>query len=130
MVLPRLLHPVTIIVETKDASRTITDSRSRSVVGQPLRKRVSFKGQLSNKRHDQIGMNPGGRETGGEGYILVRLVDLERAGIEVDIGDKIIKMGRRDVKYYVTRLEYKAGYSDQDGHSLVRFFYNDRSPVK
>lgn len=130
MVLPRLLHPVNVVIEKTDTTKTITDPRSRSVIGQPLRTKVTIRAQLSNKRHDQLSMDPGGRETGHEGYILARVRDLEAASIEIGIGDRIVKMGRREVVYYITRKEFKAGYSDQNGHTLIRFYYNDRSPVK
>jgi hypothetical protein len=130
MVLPRLIHPVNVTIETIDKARTLYDPMTRSVIGQPLRTSVTIKAQLNNRRHDQVTMDPGGRETDGDGYILARLRDLERAGVTIEIGDKITKLGRRDVAYFITRKEFKAGYSDQDGHTLVRFFYNDRSPSK
>jgi len=130
MVLPNLIHPVNVVIEQKDDTKTITDPRTRTVVGSPVRSTVTIRAQLSNKRHDQLAMNPGGREELAEGYVLARTHDLDKAGITINIGDKIVKVGKRTVVYYVTRLEYKAGYTDQDGQTLVRIFYHDRSPVK
>lgn len=130
MVLPRLIHPVSVVVEQIDEAKTIYDPRTRSVIGDPARTTVTVRAQLSNKRHDQLAMNPGGREEEAEGYILVRVRDLENAGITLKIGDKITKMGRRSVVYYITREQYLGGYPDQDGHSLIRYYYRDRSPVK
>ncbi len=130
MVLPRLIHPVSVTIETIDKTRTLYDPTTRSVVGQPLRTLVTIKAQLNNRRHDQVAMDPGGREMESDGYVLARLRDLERAGVTIEIGDKITKLGRRDVVYFITRKEFKAGYTDQDGQTLVRFYYNDRSPTK
>lgn len=130
MVLPRLIHPVYVVIEQRDDANSIRDDDLGIVIGEPLRSTVTIRAQLANKRHDRLTMDPGGRETEADGYVLARVRDLDNAGITIKVGDKIVKMGRRDVVYYITRLEYKAGYTDQGGHTLIRFFYNDRSPVK
>jgi hypothetical protein len=84
-------------------------------------------------------LHAGGVEEKYKGYILFRLIDLITAGvateqadgtiiISISRGDLIVRIGRRTTVLYVLSFKDVAGYTDQDGGTLLEVRFGDREP--
>lgn len=110
-----------------DAREPIHGSRSTSVDEKTL------PAQIKIDETDDPQPNGGGPRLIASGYILCRPVDMDTylgADVRLKRGDKIIAMGHfTELDLYITRRGEMGHYPDQDGYSLVRYYFHDREPV-
>jgi hypothetical protein len=130
MVIPNLIHPTTIGVEQKNSGNTIFDEHTNEPVRQADRNTpVTFQAQVAWNDHDRISEERGGFYELEEGYILVRKVDMNDLGIELEIGDKIVSIGdETGLNLYITRFQFRASYPPY-GPTLTRCYFEDRAPT-
>jgi len=129
MVLPRLIHPVDVIVEQVDHSTTYYDEDAREeiqIVGRDVQKTVQ--GQIKWVEQQALSYEKAGVGEGSRGYVLFRKVDLDAASITLQPNDRIKKMGHVDTDVYINRLEWLGHYPDQSGPALIKAYFIDRAP--
>jgi hypothetical protein len=131
MVLPNLIHPVTIIIEKLNTAGTIYDEDTREPIKQAAHAvPVPVRGQVSWDIKDEVVIGEGGTRLEANGYILFRYVDLNSAGITLSRQDRIKKIGWMDVDVYVVSLKPMGHYGDRNGASMVKAFFTDRAPSR
>lgn len=131
MTLPRLIHPVPVVIEQIDRASTLYDSDAREAVTQAARDAgITIPGQV--KWGTQFGLEPtktGPRED-ASGYVLFRRIDLDAASVTLQINDNIKKLGDVDADLYISRLEWIAHYPSAGGPTMVKAHFVDRQPAK
>lgn len=147
--IPNLIHPIPVNIQRIKPSLTVMDPVSREPVRQ-LWKEGQGPGlgsvtELMGQMNWNIGyiakpqLHPGGVEEKYKGYVLFRLIDLITSGVateqsdgtvEISIsrGDLIVRIGRRTTELYVLAFKDVAGYTDQDGGTLLEVYFGDREP--
>ena len=131
MPLPRLIHPIDVVVQRRDLGKTFVDDDFREPIQQAARKtNVIIKGQIKFFTQEELNLERGGTQIDSTGFVLFRYFDLNALGVTVGIGDRFIKLGKIDVDYYVDRVESKGHWPDQGGATLVRCYFQDRTPSK
>lgn len=133
---PRLIHPVNIIVERLERNELLFDNDAREPFHGPRTTVLdTFKLPAQIRwfeKNDAEAQEAGIRE-GDSGYVLLRLVDMDRimgTGERLKRGDRIIKMGvLEDLNVYIIREAPIAHWPDQLGATLIKYFYEDRRPV-
>jgi hypothetical protein len=76
-------------------------------------------------------MSRGGDQQSATGYIVFRKLDLDGAGITINLNDKISRIGHQTgLDYYVTKIEWIGHYPSYDGPSLMKAWFDDRRPSK
>lgn len=131
MPLPNLLHKTNIVIQQIDKGDTIYDEDTREPVQQAHRTvNKDLKGQVHWGQADDLEPGAGGVQEESDGYVLFRYLDLDKKGIALSPGDRIIKMGRLNTDVYLIKLQPMAHYEDQNGPSTVRAYFKDRQPSK
>lgn len=131
MPLPNLPHKVDITVEQAARDETDYDVDAREPIQQAEHKTtVVVPGQPLWGAEAQLEQQLGGASESARGYVLFRKVDLDGKGVTLQVNDRILKMGHLDTEVYITRLQPRAHYPDQNGSSLVRAWFSDRLPAK
>jgi len=75
-------------------------------------------------------MEDGGVRPASDGYILIRKKDMDNAGVAVDVDDKITTLGHDEYEnLFIVKKTPMGHYPDQDGSSLIKFHFEDRSPT-
>lgn len=133
MALPRLLHPVPTRIKQIRTDKTIYDNDYREPVQQVARdEEKTVPGQWKWGLDRELRSTKSGPEEGSRGYVLFRLIDLEKQSVKIQRGDQITGYGsgrgRVDLDVYIVELEYIGHYPDQVGPSMVKAFFNDRQP--
>lgn len=132
--LPRLIHPIPIVIERISTAKTVYDEDYREPVQNTARLApVTCPGQVawnSDKAERPTELGP---EEGSDGYVLFRRCDLRALGVATIVrGDRFTKFGAGaneiDVDVYVTRVKYEGHYPDQGGATLLKAFFRDRQP--
>lgn len=150
MPIPRLHHPIPIIIEIIDRDDSVFDPYAREPVGQVVREgespgtgdRVTIKGQISfyysGAKQDYPRYTSNGIEEETIGYFACRYKDLIKAnlvtetnGVFTDIklkrGDRIVQIGKKQVDYYITGFKQFAHYPNQK-QTLLQVNFEDRHP--
>lgn len=132
--LPRLLHPIPVVIERLDTDNTIYDENAREPIGLAARKTsVTIDAQISYDS-SQIVSEFYGNTIKTNGYLIFRRVDLESANIMPVLEDKIVKLGTGDAAVttalYIVGIDYRAHYPDQGGWTLLKCWYSDKQPSK
>jgi len=131
MVLPNLLHPVPIEIEQINRSGTIQDDDYREPIQQVSRNaRVTIPGQVKWNSDERLNPTKAGAEDESQGYVLFRYTDLNRLGVTLQQGNRIVKMGTVDVDVYIIQLRPEAHYPDLGGPGTVKAFFRDRFPSR
>lgn len=131
MAIPNLIHPIDIDIEQIDKGATIYDPDTREPIQQASRTAtITLKGQPRWRRLDAVSMHRGGDRLEAKGYIVFRKEDLDALGIEININDKITRIGHTDVEYFVVEREWIAHLPRFNGPSLMKAWFNDRRPSK
>lgn len=129
MVLPRLIHPVPITIQTLDRSATVMDDDLREAVQTEARATsVVCPGQVSWGKDESMSVRPEGVKEDSDGYVLFRFVDLRAKGITIKREDRFTKLGTVDVDIYVVSVQPLGHYPDLGGPGLVKAFFKDRQP--
>lgn len=131
MVQPNLLNPIKVKIEKVDKTGAIQDHIRREPVNRVARAdsfeisaQVAWESRLISENMPQA--TQFGTDNGEIGYIVVRTIDLAALSRTVVRGDKIIKMGKRDVLFYVTDVNPHAHYADQGDFTLECIQFADR----
>jgi len=131
MPIPNLLHPVPIIIRLIEQAETFFDEDTREPVQMMARKpTVTLDAQVRWPRSKDADPSMAGRVDESRGYVLLRKIDLDNASVSISIGDNIIKVGTIDHDLYVNELEPLGHYGDQGGHTMLKCYFNDRSPSR
>jgi hypothetical protein len=135
---PRLLHPIPVEIRKADKKFTAAyDENLREPVGQVRRKQkpIKLRAQLKIKDTDSPSAAEGGvNEMTTGGYLLFLTADLKKAQVEIERGDRIVKLGEgdngREVDYYITKLYWRGHYPEHGGPTMLKAFFQDRSPSR
>lgn len=121
--IPRLIHPVPVVVRQVNAEATVIDPVFEQPVGAVAHREYRLSGQVSTARGDNVSMTRAGRSdvSTAAGHIVFELAALARAGVELHQGDMIVSVGGAEVAYRILRLEQHAVYAGRAWH-LWAFF--------
>jgi hypothetical protein len=150
MPIPKLHHPVPIVIEPIDRTDTVYDPYAREPVGQVVREgestgtgdQVTIKGQVSyygsGFKQDYPEATNWGIEEKTMGYIACRYKDLISGGlvtesggvytkVKIKRGDRIVQIGKEEVNYYITGYKPFAHYPKQK-QTMIQINFEDRHP--
>lgn len=131
MPIPRLIHPVPIVLEQIDTATTLYDEDAREPIQFAARPtRVDLQAQVKFTSDIDEVNTPGGTVQTASGYLLFRKIDLEAKNITLRLEDRFAKIGTVDTDVYITRFRPVAYYPDQGGHTMVKAFFDARQPSK
>lgn len=128
---PRLIHPIPVELELLNSAETIydPDTKEPDVAAKRTTKQLQAQVRWFNK--DRLRGRSTGPRQEADGYLLFRRTDLVAEGIEINTGDKIVRIGHiQNASYFVTELRPMGHYPDQGGAGLLRADFNDREPVQ
>lgn len=134
---PRLIHPINVTVERLVRSELIMDDDAREPI-HGLRtttaQTFTIPAQIKWDKQDNPDPEEGGARNRSTGYILCRPVDLDNklgANQRLKRGDRITAMGvNTGLDIYITGTAPMGHYPDQNGHGLIKYFFEDRKPVQ
>lgn len=148
---PNLIHPVKVVIQNLDRDLTVFDDEAREPVRQAVRKgsapntgdEITLKAQISfyfaGAKLDYPEWLREGVLERTVGYLAVRFIDMERAGLlsydadgDFDVigikrGDRIVKLGHRTVDLYVTGFKDFAHYPRLK-QTMIQINFDDRKP--
>ncbi len=133
---PRLLHPILVTIQQIDHTETLlNDPFLRQSVGPIGRSsNVQLYAQIEDMYSNRAVMTDAGLEQHFDGYALFRTVDLQDASITLKVGDRISVIGEgvnaRAKNVYIIKLEYLGHYPNATGATLLKAYYQDRSPSR
>jgi len=83
----------------------------------------------------QVEQMEGGEVKKVDGYLLFRLIDLSKANVEINTGDKITQIGtglsaQKNLALYIYRLDPCIYIPELGGYRAVKAYFNDRKPVR
>jgi len=134
--IPELIEPIVVTIQQFDEANTVT---SAGLSGRhellnvraelppfTLPAQVAFGDNSMKPEFQQIGV-----DEQAAGYLVLRFIDVQNAGVTLKRGDKITKLGQLDVEYYLlhTLGDPAAHFSSQGGFTLFRMFFADRNPA-
>lgn len=125
----RLLHPIRCTITPIDKDKTKYDDNAGEPIGTPVYGTpYQVSAQIEFPKRDKVEAARSGAQLKSSGYLLMKIKDLEKLGVEVFRGDKVTKMGKLDVSYYIVGFGMAAHYADQNGAALVQTDFADRWP--
>ena len=86
MVLPSLIHPISITIELKNNSVIVFDGHE-PMHGARSSQSVTIEGQVSWGRYEEQNMEDAGIRPATDGYILLRRKDIVDCGYNIDVDD-------------------------------------------
>lgn len=152
MVQPNLIHPILVTFQLLDRAETVYDKYAREPVGQAIRQgesprtgdEVSIKGQFSyyfaSAKQNYPNFNREGVTEETMAYVALRYKDMIRAGLlTVDVngdfdiyilkrGDRVVKVGKETVNYYVEGFKPFAHYPGER-QTMIQINLMDRHPT-
>lgn len=147
--IPQLIHPIPVTIQRQNSAATTFDARAREPVrqlwkagegpGTGVATELVAQVNWNNGEVAKPKVNPEGVEEMSEGYLLFRIVDLVAKGVAIERpdgtvdfgllrGDRIVRIGRRRTNIYVLFFRDVAGYTDQDGCTLLEVDFSSRAP--
>lgn len=125
-IVPNLIHPVDVTIEQINRAATIYDDDAREPVQAAARKsQVVVPGQPRWGSSRRLEATAGGPVDNATGYVLFRPIDLEAAGVDLQINDRLRFQGR---ELYIVRLQPAGHYGGVS--KLTRAYFADREPAK
>ena len=132
----QLIEPIDVIIERIDKINTTYSSgvsgrrypqnyvARKTEVSLPAQVVFGDNEQIAN--HTQLGTDEKIR-----GYAVLRYEDTRNLSIELQRGDKIIKIGQINTELYLlhSQGDPAAHYSSIGGFTLFRMFFGDRNPI-
>jgi len=129
--IPNLLHPVPISIQSLDRTNTIYDDDMREPVQQETNvATVIVPGQVKWGKDQAFVPSSIGAQEDSDGYVLFRFVDLAAAGVTLKREDRFIALGTYITDVYVVSLQPCGHYPDQGGPTLIKAFFSDRQPSR
>lgn len=134
MPLPKLRHPTPVKIR-KRLGTTVQNPNTKEPMGKPsYGSQISLNAQVSD-RSNMVKASKEGKEIVYDGYLLFLQADLETKGIVIEEGDLVEEIGsggslRTDLKLYVENLQFRGHNPLKGGHTLVKAWLKDKSPVK
>jgi len=144
---PNLIHPIPVIIQRMERAITVLDPVAREPVRQIWRNDSGPGTGASIQLVAQVNWNEGtiarptfragGVEEAWRGYLLFRIFDLVLAGVATEVadgtvevalarGDRVVRIGRREVNLYLLYFRDVASYTDQGGCTLLEIRFDDR----
>lgn len=131
MPLPKLIHPVPILVETINEAQTVYDDDFREPIQHSVRNtETEVPGQVKWGSEDKFNPSRIGAEEDSDGYVLFRYKDLDAAGVTLKRNTRFTSIGGRATDVYVTRLQPQGHYQEFGGPTLVKAYFKDRQPAR
>jgi hypothetical protein len=134
---PSLIHPIPVYLRQIDRKLTaVQDDNLHEPVGQVRRPPapVRLYAQVSWGRDKDQEQAEGGRAGSADGYLLFRTSDLRAARVVLDVGDRVTQIGdgtaAQETDLYLVGFKWMGHYQDQHGASLVRAYFEDRTPSR
>lgn len=136
---PRLLHPLTVVIEPLDKGATYYDDDTREqiqILGRSVE--VEIPAQVEYRDFVQHGQADATWDRGGyigeeRGYILIRYIDATKRGYTPKVGDKITMIGKgaevpQPMVTFVHRLK-PTMHTRRHGKTGVKLYFADRKPA-
>lgn len=131
MTVPNLLDPVPVTIVQGDVASTLYDEDAREPVQQLAHQTpVTLQGQVKWGAVEEVEMERQGVAEGADGYVLFRKIDLDVKGVTLAKNDRFTQIGLVETDVYILKLQPMGHYTDQGGHTLVRAWFEDRTPAK
>lgn len=133
MTVPNLIHPIDVVVRLLNREGTTNRDFFREPVGKAKRSRndILVPGQVFDQDNINRTIETGLKEI-TEGYVVFRVIDLLRAEMKLQVGDRIVSFGSDEllepVNLYFYRFRRKGHY--RRGRTLVHGWYADKSPTR
>lgn len=125
--IPRLIHPVDVVVQQVNGAGTTIDADFREPIGTVATTSVTLSGQLSEGRGRSLAMGAGGDTptANSTGHVVFEIDALavanDGAGVVLHIGDRITSIAGGTVNHRITRIEDKAHYRGRAFHRWAHF---------
>lgn len=131
MVLPNLLHPVNITIHQIVTADTIYDEDTREPIQHAARATATVvPGQVRWGAEQNYLQSEAGPQEQSDGYVLFRYVDLDAKGVTIRREDRLSFLGNRSADVYIVKLKPMGHYTDREGPTLVKAYFQDRQPNK
>ena len=134
MALPRLIHPIPVVIKLRDRADALMDEDSGEPIGNVGGDNVSLVAQVS-WRSTEIKVDGAGNTEVMDGYLLFRLTDLVNhiPAVVISEGDRVVSIGSGialvPMNHYLWRIQRRGHYPDQGGHTLQKWWFKDKNPV-
>jgi hypothetical protein len=128
MVLPTLIHPIWITIQRADKAATVYDDDVREPIRSVKREEVLIQAQVTWRQVADPRFEAYGLAEDVRGYLLFRVTDLAAKPYTPARGDMITKLGTRDTQLFLLQSSDAGHYPDQNGASLVRWYWGERRP--
>lgn len=132
MPIPNLIHPVSILLSQIEYSTTDFDEEFREPV-QNVNRAVTqtIPGQVKWAHDKKVFYMRQGKKLEADGYVLFRYVDLSAKTVTLNIGDRILQTGKQNLtNVYIVHLQPIGHYTDTDGSTMVKAFFEDKDLVR
>lgn len=131
MVVPNLIHPISVKIQQLDLSNTFQDDDYREPVQQAIYEDTkTVQGQLNWNMEKELKVDIGGVSTNASGYVLFRYFDLSLQSITLKMNDRFIQFGFVETDSYIIKLTPQGHYTDSSGPTLLKAFFVDRKPSR
>lgn len=128
MVMPRLLHPVAVVIEKSDKANSFYDADRREPIRSVKRIVVNIQAQVRYRRLGEPDPKPEGLTEDVDGWLTVTQYDLDGLAYLPAMDDKIVTIGAETTELYILQPERQAYYSDQGGNTLRRLYFRHKRP--
>lgn len=126
---PNLLFASLATIQPVDKASTPYDRDTREplrTVARAATVRIPAQNRVRALQEPQY--SPVGLDEDIEGWLVVREVDCLARSYTPKVGDRIVQFGRREVEFYVRMIQDEGHYTDTNGVTLMRLYYEDRRP--
>ena len=132
--IPELIEPVDVKIRQLNVGATQFSSGvsgRKEIINAPVMgPEISLPAQIVFAEPKQ-NFSQMGTDEQNTGYMVLRYVDVQSAGVTLKRGDKITKLGQLNTEYYFTHSQGDpaAHFTSIGGFTLFRMFFSDRAPV-
>ena len=127
--IPRLIHPIPVVIEVLDTGETSWDPDALEPIGDADRStQVSIEAQIQWRDDRDPKATRGGIRLESDGYIIVRPEDEALLAAPIKRGDKIIQIGSDAYELYILGFEPAGHYPDVGGPGLRLLYFGSRGP--
>jgi hypothetical protein len=114
--IPRLVHPIDVLVEQVDSVATTVDADFREPVnaaGAVFRPPVQLRAQITWGTKDEFRRSPGGDEYQSDGHLTFLRAELDARGIQLHKGDRVEATADQTYRYRVVAVEPAGHYNSR-----------------